>query len=31
MRERQEAMLEEVRRDATQNRRLWVRLAQRYG
>lgn len=29
--ERQTALLEEVRRDAKQTRRLWVRLAQRYG
>lgn len=29
--ERQEAMLEEIHRDARQTQRLWVRLAQRYG
>jgi hypothetical protein len=29
--ERQEAMLEEIRRDSKQTQRLWVRLAQRYG
>ena len=31
MLERQETMLEEVRREAAQTRRLWGRLAQRYG
>lgn len=31
MLERQKAMLEEVRREAAQTRRLWVRLARRYG
>ena len=29
--ERQDAMLQEVRRDAKQTQRLWVRLAQRHG
>ena len=29
--ERQEELLAEVRRDAQQTQRLWVRLAQRYG
>ena len=29
--EQNEALLEEVRRDSAQTRRLWVRLAQRYG
>ena len=29
--ERQQEMLAEVRRDAQQTQRLWVRLAQRYG
>ena len=29
--ERQEELLAEVRRDARQTQRLWVRLAQRYG
>ena len=28
---RQQEMLEEIRRDARQTQRLWVRLAQRYG
>ena len=31
MLERQDVMLEEIRRDARQTQRLWVRLAQRYG
>ena len=31
MLERQQEMLAEVRRDAQQTQRLWVRLAQRYG
>ena len=29
--EQNEALLEEVNRDSAQTRRLWVRLAQRYG
>ena len=29
--ERQQTLLEEVRRDASQNQRLWVRVAHRYG
>ena len=29
--ERQQALLEEVRRDAQQTHRLWVRLARKYG
>ena len=29
--ERQQEMLAEIRRDARQTQRLWVRLAQRYG
>ena len=29
--ERQQEMLAEIRRDAQQTQRLWVRLAQRYG
>ena len=29
--ERQQALLEEIQRDARQTQRLWVRLAERYG
>jgi hypothetical protein len=31
MLEHQQEVLEEIRRDAKQTQRLWVRLAQRYG
>ena len=29
--ERQQTLLEEVRRDVQHNQRMWVRVAQRYG